>query len=96
MTGEIEVRLTEDFEIPVAGPAGERGDGGAGASPAAGGLGFREVADIDATDTDAEVSDIGELPDRHDTPVAARVHAVRERGHARDLFDAAGGAARGR
>ncbi len=86
MTGEIEVRLTEDFEIPVAGPAGERGDGGAGASPAAGGLGFREVADIDATDTDAEVSDIGELPDRHDTPVAARAHAVRERGYARDLF----------
>jgi RNA polymerase sigma-B factor len=86
VTGEIEVRLTEDFEIPVAGPAGERGDGGAGASPAAGGLGFREVADIDATDTDAEVSDIGELPDRHDTPVAARAHAVRERGYARDLF----------
>ena len=86
MTGEIEVRLTEDFEIPVAGPAGERGDGGAGASPAAGGLGFREVADIDATDTDAEVSDIGELPDRHGTPVAARAHAVRERGYARDLF----------
>jgi RNA polymerase sigma-B factor len=86
VTGEIEVRLTEDFEIPVAGPAGERGGGGAGASPAAGGLGFREVADIDATDTDAEVSDIGELPDRHDTPVAARAHAVRERGYARDLF----------
>jgi RNA polymerase sigma-B factor len=86
VTGEIEVRLTEDFEIPVAGPAGERGDGGAGASPAAAGLGFREVADIDATDTGAEVSDIGELPDRHDTPVAARAHAVRERGYARNLF----------
>jgi RNA polymerase sigma-B factor len=86
VTGEIEVRLTEDFEIPVAGPAGERGDGGAGAAPAAGGLGFREVADIDATDTDAEVSDIGELADRHDTPVASRAHAVRERGYARDLF----------
>ena len=85
MTGEIEVRLTEEFEIPVAGPAGERGDG-AGAPPAAGGLGFREVADINATDTDAEVSDIGERAATHDTPIASRAHSVRERGYARDLF----------
>jgi RNA polymerase sigma-B factor len=86
VTGEIEVRLTEEFEIPVAEPAGERGDGDAGASSSAGGLEFREVADINAVDTDAEVSDISERTARHAVPTASRAHAVRERGYARDLF----------
>ena len=85
MTGEIEVRLSEEFEIPAAGPAGEHGADDASPESSAEVLGFREVADIDATGTEA--ADAREQTARHDASVASKVHAVRERTYARDLFE---------
>jgi RNA polymerase sigma-B factor len=85
VTGEIEVRSTEGFEITVAGPAGERQDDG-GAAASAEVLGFREAADIDAASPDADSDDVSEQAAQRDPPAATRVHSGRERNHARDLF----------
>ena len=105
MTGEIEVRLTEEFELPVARPAGGPADGAADEASAEV-LSFRDAAEIDAAeidaaDADAEIdaadaddadaetgdsADAREQAARHEASVASKVHAVRERGHARDLF----------
>ena len=110
MTGEIEVRLTEEFELPVARPAGGPADGAADEASAEV-LSFRDAAEIDAAeidaadadaadadaeidaadadDTDAETGDPADAREqaaRHEASVASKVHAVRERGHARDLF----------
>jgi len=110
VTGEIEVRLTEEFELPVARPAGGPADGAADEASAEV-LSFRDAAEIDAAeidaadadaadadaeidaadadDTDAETGDPADAREqaaRHEASVASKVHAVRERGHARDLF----------
>ena len=105
MTGEIEVRLTEEFELPVVRPAGGPADGAADEASAEV-LSFRDAAEIDAAeidaaDADAEIdaadaddadaetgdsADAREQAARHEASVASKVHAVRERGHARDLF----------
>jgi RNA polymerase sigma-B factor len=105
VTGEIEVRLTEEFELPVARPAGGPADGAADEASAEV-LSFRDAAEIDAAeidaadadaeidaadadDTDAETGDSADAREqaaRHEASVASKVHAVRERGHARDLF----------
>ena len=105
MTGEIEVRLTEEFELPVARPAGGPADGAADEASAEV-LSFRDAAEIDAAEIDAADADVeidaadaddadaetGDSADareqaaRHEASVASKVHAVRERGHARDLF----------
>jgi RNA polymerase sigma-B factor len=119
VTGEIEVRLTEEFELPVARPAGGPADGAADEASAEV-LSFRDAAEIDAAeidaadadadaadadadavDADAEIdavdaddadaetgdsADAREQAARHEASVASKVHAVRERGHARDLF----------
>ena len=94
MTGEIEVRLTEEFEVPVAGPAGEHADGDTAAASSAELPDFGHAADIDAIATgDADTSDVGERAagdstpaDGHDAPGTSKVHAVRERSYARGLF----------
>jgi RNA polymerase sigma-B factor len=83
VTGEIEVRLTEDFEIPVARPAGEDADGDTGASAEV--LSFRDAAGLDPAE--AEPAGSGDQAARHEASVASKIHAVRERGHARDLFE---------
>jgi RNA polymerase sigma-B factor len=105
VTGEIEVRLTEEFELPVARPAGGPADSAADEASAEV-LSFRDAAEIDAAeidaadadaeidaadadDTDAETGDSADAREqaaRHEASVASKVHAVRERGHARDLF----------
>ncbi len=111
MTGEIEVRLTEEFELPVARPAVGPADGAADEASAEV-LNFRDAAEIDAAeidaaeidaaeidaaeidavddaDADAETGDSADAREqaaRHEASVASKVHAVRERGHARDLF----------
>jgi RNA polymerase sigma-B factor len=102
VTGEIEVRLTEEFEIAVAGSGAEHEAGEAGPASSAELLGLREVAaadadaadadaaDADAADADAvdaDAADVRELAAGHEASVASRVHAVRERSHARDLFE---------
>jgi RNA polymerase sigma-B factor len=84
VTGEIEVRLTEDFDIPVARPAAEHAAGGAGASSAEV-LSFRDAANVDGVET--ETAGAGEQAARHEVSVASKIHAVRERGRARDLFE---------
>ncbi len=101
MTGEIEVRLTEEFELPVARPAVGPA-GGAADEASAEVLNFRDAAEIDAAeidaaeidavddaDADAETGDSADAREqtaRHEASVASKVHAVHERGHARDLF----------
>jgi RNA polymerase sigma-B factor len=109
VTGEIEVRLTEEFELPVARPAGGPADGAADEASAEV-LSFRDAAEIDAAeidaaeidaadadanaeidaaDADAETGDSADAREqaaRHEASAASKVHAVRERGHARDLF----------
>jgi RNA polymerase sigma-B factor len=48
-----------------------------------------EIDAADADDTDAETGDSADAREqaaRHEASVASKVHAVRERGHARDLF----------
>jgi RNA polymerase sigma-B factor len=84
VTGEIEVRLTEEFDLPVAKPAGDHPDGAADASAEM--LSFRAAAGLDPADAEAG-ADTAELAARHEVSVASKVHAVRERGHARDLFE---------
>jgi RNA polymerase sigma-B factor len=109
VTGEIEVRLTEEFELPVARPAGGPADCAADEASAEV-LSFRDAAEIDAAeidaaeidaadadanaeidaaDADAETGDSADAREqaaRHEASAASKVHAVRERGHARDLF----------
>ena len=86
MTGEIEIRSTEEFEITVAGPAGERQDGGDDATPSAEVLGFREAADLDAASPDADSDEARQQAAQRDPLAGSRVHAGRERNYARDLF----------
>ena len=86
MTGEIEIRSTEEFEITVAGPAGERQDGGDDAAPSAEVLGFREAADLDAASPDADSDEVRQQAAQRDPLAGSRVHAGRERNYARDLF----------
>ncbi len=107
MTGEIEVRVTEEFDLPVARPARAAESSGA-ADEAAEVLSFRDAAGLDPGDGDADPGDgdpgdgdpgdgdPGEADSGADEPdlvpgneasVVAKVHAVRERGHARDLFE---------
>jgi len=84
VTGEIEVRLTEDLDIPVARPAGEHAAGDPGA-PSAEVLSFRDAASGDGAEP--ETAGAGEQAASHEASVASKIHAVRERGHARDLFE---------
>jgi RNA polymerase sigma-B factor len=86
VTGEIEIRSTEEFEITVAGPAGERQGGGDDAAPSAEVLGFREAADLDAASPDADSDEVREQAAQRDPLAGSRVHAGRERNYARDLF----------
>jgi RNA polymerase sigma-B factor len=89
VTGEIEVRLTEELDLPVARPAAEQGPGDAGASSAEV-LSFRDAAVLDPdADADADAGTgagaVGERAGGREA-AASKVHAVRERGHARHLF----------
>ena len=96
MTGEIEVRLTEEFEITVTGAAEGHEADDADTASSAEVLDFRDVAEIEAADPDADpdtdadadpdMADARERAARHEASVASKVHAVRERSHARDLF----------
>src|SRR5712691_10140859 len=72
MTGEVEVALTEEFETMTAVPAGEQGVGDAEEVLAVAGLISQELDDQGSSE---QLSG------------AIRIqHAVRDRGHARDLF----------
>ena len=85
MTGEIEVRLTEEFDLPVARPA--RGESSGGTDEAAEVLSFRDAAGLDPGDAEPGAEEPAELVPGTEASVVAKVHAVRERGHARDLFE---------
>ena len=84
MTGEIEVRLTEELELGGPGAAGEQ-DSEAG-PPTATMLGVRGAPDPDAAETGTQAGEDGQYAARRDVSVASRIHAVRERTYARDLF----------
>jgi RNA polymerase sigma-B factor len=99
VTGEIEVRLSEDFETMMAGPAGSHAErDGDPASAAV--FDFREAAELEAVDLDAveldtaalEPAESGvagsghEVP-RQQAPAPAKAHTVRDRGYARNLFE---------
>jgi RNA polymerase sigma-B factor len=85
VTGEIEVRLTEEFDLPVARPAGA--DASGGTDEAAEVLSFRDAAGLDPGDAEPGADEPGDLAPGHEASVVSKVHAVRERGHARDLFE---------
>jgi RNA polymerase sigma-B factor len=85
VTGEIEVRLTEEFDLPVARPAGAPGPAEAGPASAEV-LSFRDAAALDPDADAAAETAGGEQAAAHEPSAASKVHAVRERGHARDLF----------
>ena len=84
MTGEIEVRLTDELELGGSGAAGKQ-DGEAG-PPTATMLGVRGGPDPDAAETGTQAAEDGQYAARRDASVASKVHAVRERTYARDLF----------
>jgi RNA polymerase sigma-B factor len=85
VTGEIEVRLTEEFDLPAARPAGAPGPAEAGPASAEV-LSFRDAAALDPDADAAAETAGGEQAAAHEPSAASKVHAVRERGHARDLF----------
>jgi RNA polymerase sigma-B factor len=84
VTGEIEVRLTDELELGGSGAAGKQ-DGEAG-PPTATMLGVRGGPDPDAAETGTQAAEDGQYAARRDASVASKVHAVRERTYARDLF----------
>jgi RNA polymerase sigma-B factor len=84
VTGEIEVRLTGELELGGSGAAGKQ-DGEAG-PPTATMLGVRGGPDPDAAETGTQAAEDGQYAARRDASVASKVHAVRERTYARDLF----------
>jgi RNA polymerase sigma-B factor len=99
VTGEIEVRLSEDFETMMAGPAGGHADRDADPASAAV-FDFREATELEAVDLDAaelgaaglEPAEPGLAPGspdvpRQQAPPPAKAHAVRDRAYARNLFE---------
>jgi RNA polymerase sigma-B factor len=99
VTGEIEVRLSEDFETMIAGQAGGRADRDADPASAAV-FDFHQAAELEAVDLNAvELDPAGlepaepgpasggpEVP-RQQAPAPAKPHAVRDRAYARNLFE---------
>jgi RNA polymerase sigma-B factor len=99
VTGEIEVRLSEDFETMMAGPASGHADRDADPASAAV-FDFREAAELEAVNLDAvelgvtglEPAEAGPAtgsPDvpRQQAPAPAKAHTVRDRAYARNLFE---------
>jgi RNA polymerase sigma-B factor len=99
VTGEIEVRLSEDFETMMAGQAGGHADRDADPASAAV-FDFHQATELEAVDLDAVGLDTAGLepaepgpasggPDvpRQQAPAPAKPHAVRDRAYARNLFE---------
>jgi RNA polymerase sigma-B factor len=99
VTGEIEVRLSEDFETMMAGQAGGHADRDADPASAAV-FDFHEAAELEAVDLDsaelgpaglepAEAGPASSGPDvpRQQAPAPAKPHSVRDRAYARNLFE---------